>query len=244
MFRMSVSLMSVAVVCAGATAASAQPTQQWETIVPSSYATGATVVAMTAGGDPNTVYVTGAVADNETNQVRRWLTAAVDAGSGQQVWTAVYPPRPPARSRQNRPTAFALDSDGRTVYVTGLAERQGQPEVLDYTTVAYDAATGNLLWEARLPMDEPYVVAPTLAAANGVVYLTGTESRHYLTVSYDGITGQPLWTWSYDRGSEGHGQVLTVDPDGSLYVGGWVITTGPSTPQKWGIVKIGWDPQP
>jgi hypothetical protein len=177
MVKMTVSLMTAAVVCAGATSASAQPTQQWETIVPSNYATGAHVTAMTAGGDPNTLYVTGSVADSEVNDVRRWLTAAIDASSGLQLWTAVYPPyswRP--QGRLNRPTAFALDSDCRTVYVTGLAEEQAQPGVLDYATVAYDTASGVLLWEARLPMDPAYVVAPTLTAANGIVYLTGTET--------------------------------------------------------------------
>ena len=63
-------------------------------------------------------------------------------------------------------------------------------------------------------------------------------------MAYDGTNGQPVWAWRYDRGSEAHAEVLTVDPDGSIYVGGFVITTGPNTPQKWGIVKIGWDPQP
>jgi hypothetical protein len=68
-------------------------------------------------------------------------TAAADAG--QRLWTARY-----NHGGADDATSVAVSPDGTRVFVTGTSETQfgGSPQ---FTTVAYNAATGAELWASR-----------------------------------------------------------------------------------------------
>ena len=85
--------------------------------------------------DGSAVFVTGA--SSGATGLADYATVAYDASSGDRLWATRY--NGPAR---NLDVAHALQAspDGSLVFVTGLST--GSTSGYDYTTVAYDAATG------------------------------------------------------------------------------------------------------
>jgi outer membrane protein assembly factor BamB len=123
---------------------------------------------------------------------------------------------------------MVLDEDGRTLYLTGLAYNF-DTTTTDATTIAYDGATGNLLWEARTPPGYGYY-GPRIATSRGVVYIAFTvangpppQRATFVTIAYDAVNGAELWRQSFtnDRLARG-GSVthLAVDGVGGIYVTG------------------------
>jgi DNA-binding beta-propeller fold protein YncE len=216
----------MSVVIVGVASAQAQVAQQqWVGV----YGVGfhaAAPQAMVVGSDPQTVYVTGQLDHSFDHSDTRWGTVAFDAESGAQVWAAEYP-WPSGHTGGNRPDAIVLSDDGRTVYVAGTCEKSTTLG-LDYLTLAYDAATGNLLWEARAPYPDVYSRV-ALKADGNIVYLS-TMGLHppphtggYLTIAYDAITGVELWQQyaTLPAGGLEFAYLMELDHAGGLYAGGW-----------------------
>ncbi len=145
--------------------------------------------ALSLGVSPDgaRVFVTGGSGGFQTR--RDYATIAYDAATGARLWTARYD-GPASDSDSARD--LVVSPDGSTVFVTG--EAYGVGTVTDYTTIAYDATTGAMLWKARY--DGP-VHAWDDASSLGVspdgrtVFVTGQsigtgpgENFDYATIAY------------------------------------------------------------
>jgi hypothetical protein len=179
------------------------------------YATSAAV-----SPDGSMVFVAGAV------------TAAYDAATGGLVWAA------PTGTGTNPFSNFraAVSPDGSAVFVTGGST--GPSGALQYSTVAFDAATGAQLWAAAyhgpgVGDDRPAAIA----VSRGRVFVTGQSSNTatagirdnaYATVAYDASTGARLWVSRYSDGNrDADASAVAVGPGGSqVYVTGGSV--GPS----------------
>jgi DNA-binding beta-propeller fold protein YncE len=135
--------------------------------------------------DGSKVFVTGASTGVTSDY--DYATIAYDAATGTGLWLARY--NGPGNGTDGA-YAIVVSPDGLTVIVTGGAE--GISSSSDYTTLAYDAASGAPRWIARFngpanAGDNPSDLG--LSPDGSVVFVTGTEGRgglnlDYLTIAY------------------------------------------------------------
>ena len=77
--------------------------------------------------------------------VNDYATVAYDASSGAKLWIVRHKPPPGGNAGAS---SIAASPDGTQVFVTGFMDR-GSFGGIDYTTVAYDASTGAMVWGSR-----------------------------------------------------------------------------------------------
>ncbi len=146
------------------------------------------------------------------------------AGSGAQQWVSRY--TGPGTSDAVA-LAVAVSPDGNTVFVAGGSAPNGSAE---FTTIAYDAATGAQRWASRFA-GAGFAGHAAVSPDGKTVFVTGgSESADggvdYLTIAYTAATGTQLWVRRYDGQAElGTDSSLpgglVVSPDGStVYVTG------------------------
>jgi DNA-binding beta-propeller fold protein YncE len=127
---------------------------------------------------------------------------AYDAGTGAQLWD----------NAAGAGRSVAVTPDGHAAFVINAVRNSGGN--LDFSTAAFDTATGKRLW-ARLyngranGNDRP--VALAVSPGGGRVFVTGTSKgrnsgRDYATVAYAAATGRQLWASRYN----GHGHGLDI----------------------------------
>src|SRR5215467_2038911 len=159
-----------------------------------------TATAVAVSSDGSKVFVTGSSEGNGTN--RDWATVAYNAANGRQLWVRRY--NGPGNQGDD-PAAIAADPNGKTVFVTGLSQGDGTNR--DYTTIAYDAATGNQLWLSRYnnPRRGGYDAASALAISpdGKRLYVTGTSHGRssdddYATIAYAAASGRQQWVARYN----------------------------------------------
>src|SRR5258706_343317 len=174
--------------------------------------------AVAVSPDGSRVFVTGSSEGDGTN--RDWATVAYNAATGQHVWVR----------RCNVP-GHAVDylagivaaPNGTAVFVTGLSQGAGSGR--DYTTIAYDAATGKQLWLRRYnnPRRNGYDAASALAISpdGNRLYVTGTSigrssEADYATVAYAAASGRQEWVARYNghANKDDSAQSVAVSPDG------------------------------
>jgi DNA-binding beta-propeller fold protein YncE len=136
--------------------------------------------------DGSRVFVTGEGA-------AQYLTLAYSADLSSRLWASAY--RGPDGTTDVA-HALAVSPDGTVVAVTGYSTGiQGR---IEYGTVAYDAATGDLRWVARFGPAAGGDARDIVYRPDGAaVYVTGATSNDrtgndYVTVSYDAGTGRRL----------------------------------------------------
>lgn len=185
--------------------------------------------ALAVSPDGSTVFVTGDRGGAES--FSDYGTIAYDASSGEQLWTARYD----RDYWTDVAHALAVSPDGSKVFVTGGTKRYNEEGVYDYTTVAYDAASGTEVWVAAYD-GEGYLSDLALALAvspdGSDVFVTGYTDRDnadfdYLTMAYDAASGAERWMAFYDGTEENDdfARAIAVSPDGSK-----VLVTGSSYP--------------
>jgi hypothetical protein len=186
--------------------------------------------ALGVSPDGSKVFVTGQSAGSTTDT--DFATVAYDAVTGAMLWERRY------NGAGNGPdvaTALGVSPDGSQVFVTGRNDGPRSGIDFDYTTLAYDAATGATSW--RRHFNGPFVNGGDFATALGVspdgseVFVTGgsagpTGDYDYVTVAYDAARGTKLWSKRYNGPANGPDgpRALGVSPDSSV-----VFVTGQVT---------------
>jgi outer membrane protein assembly factor BamB len=128
--------------------------------------------AVTVSPDGRDVFVTGSSTDNVSGVVD-FTTVGYATTSGAQLWARSY--RPPAG--ENVPQgaeAAGVSPDGASVYITGGAATSS-PNTVNYTTLAYRAATGQPLWASRYrgPRNFSFANALAVSPTGQGVFVTG-----------------------------------------------------------------------
>jgi hypothetical protein len=175
--------------------------------------------AIATSPDGTRVFVTGSTKISQ--QQTGYATIAFDSSTGNRLWVRRYNP---GLSSDNSAWGIAVSPNGATVFVTGISQLES--EASDYTTIAYDAATGAKQWLRRYDdnlhgRDE--AAALSLSPDGSQVFVTGTSyggplaSDDYATVAYDSETGGAQWVARYDgpNGLADQGRAIAVSPDGS-----------------------------
>ncbi|WP_163632644.1 S8 family serine peptidase [Microbacterium sp. B35-04] len=168
--------------------------------------------------DGATVYVTGY--QNVGESQLDYATVAYDAATGEQRWVARYDD-PVSGTDDAR--GIAVSDDGSTVVITG--QSQGENTGLtDWGTVAYDAATGEQLWDVLRNGSEGMVdIAENIAITGDTVIVAGgvantDRQNDWETVAYDLATGEERWALGYGEALTDTPQSLALSPDGSTVV--------------------------
>jgi DNA-binding beta-propeller fold protein YncE len=185
-----------------------------------------TPVDIAADPSGTRVFVTG-YSFNPLTSRNDFVTVAYAAHDGAELWKARYGG---IGSRWDEPFALGVSPDGASVFVTGSS---GDDEARDYSTVAYDATSGQELWDSRYagPVGTWNAAWALAVNPNGsAVYVTGGSVgpgtwRDYATVAYDAGTGAELWEARYDgpASRDDLANAVSVSPDGSK-----VLVTGAS----------------
>lgn len=160
------------------------------------------------------------------------MTLPAHAASLTQTWADRYVGGTDFQYAQS----LAVSPDGSMVYVTGISAgpiNEGDPYDA-FATIAYDAATGDVVWLDRYSDWEIDNWASTVVVSpdGQRVYVTGLTPNGYPIVSYDAATGERLWVSHAPRdtgvGSDGE---LTVSPDSQrvYFTGEIMIGDGPAS---------------
>ena len=150
------------------------------------------------------------------------------ASPGTQLWAKSY--NGPGNSGDVA-TSVAVSPGGGTVYVTG--QSYGTAGVVDYATVAYDAATGAPQWVARYngppgslnKIPSSVAVSPdgTKVFVTGKSFVAAQGQNDYATVAYDAANGHQLWAKGYNGplNNDDEATAVAVSPDSkTVYVTG------------------------
>jgi WD40 repeat protein len=211
-FRIAFIVVAASALLGATVSPAAAAPAPWATLYP-----GGHLVANAASPDGSTVFATGWIGAYDT---RTFLTIAYDADTGEQLWAKTY-----GGGQQDQGASLAVSPDGSTVYVAGTHTIDEATLDLDWATVAYDTANGDVRWSRTY--DAPAVdesddgAAAVATSPNGqLVYVTGHKTRadgnrEFRTVAYIASTGATQWT-ANDRSGVGRG--LAVSPDGSTLV--------------------------
>lgn len=154
------------------------------------------------------------------------LIQPADAAAGSseplvgKLWVARY--NGPL-SLNDSPADMALGRDGLTVFVTGASG-------FDAVTIAYDATSGAVLWQATYDgvgweAGKALAVSPDGSMVFVTGQVNGPGNDDMGTIAYDAQTGDQLWLSVYNGTGDGDdiGRAITASPDGSM-----VFVTGES----------------
>jgi outer membrane protein assembly factor BamB len=179
----------------------------------------------------STVFVTGSSYGGSTTNYD-YATVAYNAVTGAQLWAKRY--NGPG-SGDDRAYSVAVSPGGAAVYVTGYTDISPTAGD-DYTTIAYNAATGAQLWLARYAGPGDFNQAHSVAVSpNGAtVYVTGYSygcicgGGDYATVAYSAATGAQLWVSRYAGDGLGNKPTsMAVSPaTGTVLVTGYSVDVG------------------
>src|SRR5262249_27670712 len=189
----------------------------------------ATATSVTASPDKAVVYVTGITAKTVTG-LRNAVTVAYNAVTGRQLWLSRY------QGKFNHPRgstgvpSITVSPDGATVFVGGNLGRTSSFN--DYLMLAYNAATGALLWAVTPVADAPAALFKAVAASpdSKTGYRTGRRDcwgghspKSYDPVARDAATGPTKWSpiTKFPPFLRHTLTSIAVSPDGStVFIGG------------------------
>jgi len=182
------------------TATAASPVPLW--VTHQFVKRGGASLAVAPSPDGSAVFVAGEV-DRPRRPSSQATVTALNPTTGATLWQTSYTASPNSGF-----SYIAVSPDGSEVFAAAAAEPAGGGP-FNELLVAFNAATGAILWSAGAGVDSP---ADALAVSpdGSAVFTTGSAG----TIAYDAATGATLWTAA-------GGQSLTAAPDGSaVYVVG------------------------
>jgi PQQ-like domain len=157
-------------------------------------------VGLRVSPDGSRVFVAGSSSESRSGSWD-YLTVAYDAATGSELWTARYD-GPYVSYSYDYVAALGISPDGSKVFVTGFSP--GPTYEDNYTTIAYDAATGASLWTARFHTpgsdDRPRALGVSPDGSNVFVTgptLIGNNTTTYATIAYDAASGAQVWAQLY-----------------------------------------------
>ena len=177
--------------------------------------------------DSSKVFVTGY--SRSTAHGFDYATIAYNANTGTRAWVQRYDgPGRDASDKNDLAWAIATSPDGTRVYVTGGSQ---SPTFMDFTTIAYDPASGAQIWVSRYdapPHDEDVATAIAVSPDGSRVFVTGRSmggQYAYLTLGLDAAGGAELWADRVNWSGAGPAvaRAIAVSPNGSQ-----VFVTGAS----------------
>jgi DNA-binding beta-propeller fold protein YncE len=225
-------------------------TTQWVARYTAAPGHSASATAVAVSPDGSAVYVAG------TARVRQGQTSpqniaavAYAAGTGTKSWAALYPGSANPQDFGVAAVAMALSPDGSGVFVTGQGNAHG---TTNYTTVAFEAATGAQRWAGQAPLNGFGLPRGIAVDPGGTeVFVTGyttaglapSGATGYATVAYDSATGTERWTRLYVGPAAGFSQAtgVAVSPDGTrIFVTGGA--TGPDRHTEINYTTLAYSP--
>jgi hypothetical protein len=221
-FLAALLLVAPTAVAEAVLSASGGGVQRWA----ASYQAGAPAfsTAVTLSPNGSTVYVTGGTVFGPSS---KFATLAYDASAGTKTWVANYPSG--SSPEYGRGNALTVSPDGSTVFVTGSSSCLDCTNTFEgFSTVAYDASTGNRLWVARHAAEGgAYSIAMSPDGSRLFVNGQKVGGDSSVTVAYDPSTGRQLWVVDSNVGPAYWGGGLSVSPDGStVFVTGTPVVHG------------------
>jgi outer membrane protein assembly factor BamB len=177
-----------------------------------------------AVGHAGAVFVTGG--SPGTTTLGDFTTIAYNTTTGARLWIKRYnvPGGNGATAR-----AVGVSPDSTKVFVTGQSVVSATE---NYSTVAYDAKTGTLLWAKQYagPTNYDFATALTVGPGGGRIFVTGTSigsgsGEDYATIAYSATTGAVYWTKRFTTSGNNadEAKAAGVSPDGTK-----VFVTGTS----------------
>jgi outer membrane protein assembly factor BamB len=144
--------------------------------------------AVTVSPDGQDAFVTGTSTDNVSGVVDFTTVGYATTGGG-QLWARSYQP-PAGLNVPQGASAAGVSPDGASVYVTG-GTSSGSPNTVNFTTIAYRAATGQTAWLARYrgPQNFTFPTALAVGPTGQGLFVTGYTGAHdgccnFATVAY------------------------------------------------------------
>lgn len=183
----------------------------------------ATAMALAANGEH--LYMIGRTFDDASGSID-YQIAALHADGGGVRWTSRYAGD---GGVWDAPYGVVVAPDGAAVFVTGIRDFEAEAAG-DFTTIAYDAATGDRKWVATYDgpagaVDAAYEIA--VSPGGDEVYVggvsRGVDEYDFAVVAYDAATGDERWVSRYDGPTHGRDHLtdMVLSPDGSrLFVTG------------------------
>jgi hypothetical protein len=153
----------------------------------------ATAVATAASPDSLSLFL---LANTSGRTNFAFDTVKYDAATGDILWHRRFH----SAGDDDIPTSLAVSPDGSTVFSAGSSFRESTDSI-DYTTISYDAATGDRGWVRHYngPGDSYDAIRGITTSPSGArVYVTGfsygtTPNGDYGTIAYDSATGATEW---------------------------------------------------
>jgi DNA-binding beta-propeller fold protein YncE len=146
--------------------------------------------AVTVSPDGSRLFVTGSSSGSPAGTAD-FATVAYATVSGAVLWSRSYPP-PATSTGASGAVAAGVSPDGTLVFVTG-ASPGSRPKSTNYTTIAYDTATGHTSWVARYRGRQDFGVASSLAVSptGQAVFVTGYLHGHAGSLIFGTVAYQP-----------------------------------------------------
>ena len=136
--------------------------------------------AVEVSPDGSAAFVTGTSAGSTTGL--DFVTLGYQASTGQRLWARRYDG---PGSGDDVAAGAGVHPDGSEIYVTGSS--RGSTTGADYTSLAYDAATGSRLWVERFTgpgTRADWAAGLAMAPDGSHAFVTGTSSRTQLDQDY------------------------------------------------------------
>jgi WD40 repeat protein len=152
-----------------------------------------------------------------SNGTTVYQTIAYGTAAGTPLWTARYA----SSGGEARTSQVAVSPDASRVFVTGWSVNGIGHQF--YTTVAYDAATGDQAWAGQYSGIFAYQLA--VSPDGSKVFVTGNTpggkptQTDYGTVAYNAATGAQLWAKHYGTGGADTARAVAASAAGVFVTG-------------------------